>query len=150
MAHSMFPHTVTLYTTLTETDPETLEDTEHQHITILRGVLLDASKAANVNKSGLEGADAANLYIPFDVEAVDGLTGGEKVYADPVAFLNADDKSGLWTLSDGGNTVFAKGEIVEPDRDVAFLELKYGNVYTVTKVDEKDFGGLAHWEVGGA
>lgn len=38
---------------------------------------------------------------------------------------------------------------MEPDRDRDFLEKAYDGVYSVTKVDEKDFGELAHWEVGG-
>lgn len=146
----MFPHTVTLYTTITESDPETLADTEKRYITVLRGVLLDAAKASNVRTSGLEGADSANLYIPFDVDAVDGETGESKTFVPAVEFFNAEDKNGLWTLSDGGNTIFVKGEIVQPEYSTSLLEMKYGDVYTVTKVDCKDFGKLPHWEVGGA
>lgn len=50
----MFPHVVTVYNTYVETDPSTLEETTANHITVLRGVLLDASKGSNVTKSGLE------------------------------------------------------------------------------------------------
>lgn len=60
----MFPHTVTIYNVSQETDPATFKDVEKTYITVLRGVLLEASKAANVRQSGLEGADAVNLYIP--------------------------------------------------------------------------------------
>ena len=59
----MFPHTVTVYNTETEELSENdFEPTLVNHITVLRGVLLDASKGSNVTKSGLEGADAVNLY----------------------------------------------------------------------------------------
>ena len=75
------PHVVTIYNIVRETDPATLEETEQAYITILRDVMLQASKAANVRKSGLEGADAVNLYIPFFVEAVDGKTGAAKTYS---------------------------------------------------------------------
>lgn len=146
----MFPHTVTVYNTITEEDPSTFEETTINHITILRGVLLDASKKTNVNRSGLEGADAVNLYIPFSVEAVDGVTGRKRVYVGPVEFWRAEDKSGLWTLSVSRDSFFVKGEAVHPEWSVQTIEAYYDGVYDITKVDEKDFGDdMAHWEVGG-
>lgn len=66
------PHTVTIYNIVQETDPTTLDEVEKVYTTILRGVMLQASKGVNVRESGLESADAVNLYIPFSVEAVDG------------------------------------------------------------------------------
>ena len=45
---------------------------------------------------------------------------------------------------------FVKGEHVHPDWDAQTVEAKYDDVYDVSKVDYKDFGGeMAHWEVGG-
>lgn len=145
------PHTVTVYNVVTETDPATFDDVTTNHITILRGVFLDASKGTNVRESGLEGADAVILHIPFDVVAVDGITGSAKAYASPMAFWRAADKSGLWTLSADRNTFFVKGEVVE-DESEEYINLMHDGVYTVTKVDEKDFGSAAlrHFEVGGA
>lgn len=148
---SMFPHTVTLYNVTHETDTGTMQDVTKLYVTVLEGVLLSASKAANVRASGLEGADAVNLYIPFSVEAVDGTTGKAKTYAPPQAFLSAADKSGLWTLSvngNGGTTFFVKGEFVTDNETLA---LSQDGCYAVTKVDEKDFGSIdmRHWEVGG-
>ena len=145
------PHTVTIYNSVKETDKETFQETQKLYVTVLRGVMLQASKAVNVRESGLEGADAVNLYIPFDVEAVDGTTGKPKTYTGPQAFYNAADKSGLWTLSvngNGGTTFFVKGEFVTDDETVALAQ---DNCYTVTKVDEKDFGSvdMQHWQVGG-
>lgn len=150
MHTSMFPHTVTIYNVSTETDKTNFEDVTTQHITVIHGVLLDAVKAANVRESGLEGADAVDLYIPFDVKAVDGVTNEPKEYIGPVDFWKMEDKSKYWTLSDGGDTFFVKGVVVEPDKDREFIDMAYDDVYTVTKVDEKDFGGLQHFEVGGA
>lgn len=148
---SMFTHTVTVYNIVQEIDPSTLDEVEKVYTTILRGVMLQASKGVNVRESGLEGADAVNLYIPFGVEAVDGTTGKAKTYIGPQAFYNATDKSGLWTLSvngNGGNTFFVKGEFVTDNETVA---LAHDDCYNVTKVDEKDFGSapMQHWEVGG-
>ena len=173
---SMFPHTVTLYQTETVIDDK-LNETTVNHITVLEGVLLIASKAANVRATGLEGADAVNLHvpfgvkavdgvtgeektyvdmwhmnlhIPFDVNAVDGVTGKAKTYVDPVeGWKKEQDKSKVWTISIG--TVFVKGRVIEPDASRTALELGYDDVYQVTKVDKIDFGSpdMQHWEVGG-
>lgn len=141
----MFPHTVTLYY-MTE-NPVTFQTTNH--ITILKGVLLDASKGSNVRSTGLESADSVNLYIPFDVEAIDGESLFEQRYVGPVEYEKIEDKSGLWTLDEGSKCFFVKGSVVLPDRNFEFIKLNYDDVYRVTKVDVKDFGSLQHFEVGG-
>lgn len=146
------PHTVTIYNVMQDIDPATLDEVTHVYITILRGVMLQASKGANVRESGLEGADAANLYIPFTVEAVDGKTGAAKVYAKPQEFAKAADRSGLWTLSyngNGGETVFVKGEFISDNMTVVQY---HDDCYKVTKVDAMDYGSadMRHFEVGGA
>ena len=147
LAPTMFPHMVTLYQTETFIDDK-LNETTVNHITVLDGVLLIASKAANVRATGLEGADAVNLYIPFDVKAVDGVTGENKKYVDPVEEWKTEkDKAGIWTISIG--TVFVKDRVVLPDATRTVLELGYDDVYQVTKVDKLDFGGIPHFEVGG-
>ena len=149
------PHTVTIYNVTQETDQATFKDVQKSYITVLRGVMLQASKAANVRQSGLEGADAVNLYIPFSTPAVDGVTGAAKRYVGPQEFWRAVDKSGLWTLStdgNGGTTFFVKGKVVEPEKTEEAIEMLYDDVYKVTKVDMKDFGSadMQHWEVGGS
>jgi hypothetical protein len=148
------PHTVTIYNVTQEQDQD-FNDTQKSYITVIRGVMLQASKAVNVRESGLEGADAVNLYVPFASLAVDGVTGQEKRYVGPQEFWRAADKSGIWTLStdgNGGTTFFVKGEVVEPDKTEQMIEMLYDDVYKVTKVDMKDFGSAAmqHFEVGGA
>lgn len=146
---TMFPHTVTVYNTYTE-QGEDYKETVTNYITILRGVFLDAKKAVNVRESGLEGADAVDLYIPPTAKATDGVTGELVEYVGPREFYNAPDKTDLWTLSDTGTTFFIKGEVVEPDMDRQAMEMAYDDVYSVTKVDFKDYGSLRHIEVGGA
>nr|DAV40834.1 MAG TPA: hypothetical protein [Caudoviricetes sp.] len=146
------PHTVTVYNSVKETDLTTFEEVARLYVTILRGVMLQASKGVNVRESGLEGADAVNLYIPFGVEAVDGTTGAPKTYTGPQSFFKAADKSSLWTLSvngDGGTTFFVKGEFVTDNETVA---LSHDDCYNLTKVDMKDFGSpdMQHFECGGA
>lgn len=46
------------------------------------------------------------------------------------------------------DNVFIKGEFVTDNETVALAQ---DNCYTVTKVDEKDFGSvdMQHWQVGG-
>lgn len=142
------PHTVTVYNVVTEEDAE-FHTTTTNYMTILRGVLVDETKGRNVRESGLENADDVTLHIPREIVAVDALTGSIKTYVEPIAFFNAVDKSGLWTLSVDAGTFFVKGEIVEPGKTEQYINMRYDGVYTVAKVDNKDFGGLAHWEVGG-
>lgn len=81
------PHTVTVYNVVREPDPATLKDVTNLYVTVLDGVFCEAAKGVNVRKSGLEGADAVNLYIPFTVKAVDGFSGKPKTYTEPQAFL---------------------------------------------------------------
>lgn len=84
------------------------------------------------------------------MEAVDGVTGVPRKYTGPVEFWKADDKSGLWTLSVARDSFFIKGEAIHPEWTVQTIEAAYDDVYSITKVDLKDFGdGMAHWEVGG-
>ena len=81
----MFPHTVTVYNTAVEYD-DNLNEKVTKHITVLHGVFLEASKAANIRATGLVSADAVNLYIPHRVDAVDGVTGKKRAYIPPLEF----------------------------------------------------------------
>ena len=146
----MFPHTVTLYNVLSNTDPATLEESTKAAITILRGVLLDAQDGASVSPQGYGGAAACTLYIPFSVDAADGMTGSPKRFAAPAAFGLAADKSGLWTLTTDGKAFFVKGEAVGPGKSLEELKQLYDGVYTVAAAHTRDYGtpDMHHWEVG--
>lgn len=143
---SMFPHTVTVYNTAE--NPVTFE--AENHVTVLRGVFYDSRKAANVIQSGLANADSVNLIIPFAVEAVDGETGEAQTWLNPKAYETATDKSKHWTIRADTSCFFVKGEIVLPGRTFQDINGAFDNVHRVTSVDEKDFGNLKHWAVGGA
>lgn len=142
---SMFPHTITVYNT--SENPTTFE-TEN-HITVLRGVFYDSAKAVNVRESGLSNADSVNLIIPFDVEAVDGVTGEPQTYLAPKEYETAADKSQFWTIKTS-DCFFVKGEVVQPGMSFRDINAAFDYVHNVTTVDEKDFGGLPHFSVGGA
>lgn len=143
---SMFPHTVTIYNTGDE-NPTTFE--KEVNITVLHGVFYDASKAANVRESGLVNADAVNLIIPFSVEAVNGETKETQTYLSPKEYETAIDKGKHWTIRTS-DCFFVKGEIVRPGLSFSEINRAFDGVHNVTSVDEKDFGSLQHWEVGGA
>lgn len=153
----MFPHTVTLYNVSVEED-EYSNSHVTNNITILKGVLYDASKAVNVRISGMEGADAVNLYIPFSVDTFDSLYAGtedhpKKKYVGPKEYDAAEDKSGIWTLKPDQNCFFVKGEaIASVSTKFGEINRLFDDVHVVTKVDTKDFGtpDMQHWEIGGA
>ena len=144
------PHTVTIYNV--GENPETLE--QEYNMTFLRGVFLDVRQAANIEKSGLRDADAATLFIPFSVEAVDAVTETPKQYIKPKAYRQLTDTSGYWTLEPGGlnsgaDSFFVKGEVVNYSGYAKMREL-YDDVYDITTIDTRDFGspGMQHWQVG--
>lgn len=145
------PHTVTVYNAHENMD--TLKP--EYNITVLEGVFLDISKGANVVKSGLENADAAKLFIPFGIEAVNGVTGQSQTYIDPKAYERLEDKSAYWTIRAGGTTsvndcFFVKNRVVS-DMDFQDLNSYYDHVFRVSSVDLRDFGSesMRHWEVSG-
>ena len=143
---SMFPHTVTVYLT-GEEDPVTFE--KETGITVLEGVFYDSSKAVNVRESGLANADSVNLIIPFGVKAVNGETGEEQTYLPPKEYETSMEKHAHWTIRTG-DCFFVKGEVVRSGLTFQEINNAFDNVHNVNTVDEKDFGRLKHWEVGGA
>lgn len=143
------PHTVTLINVI-EGDDYAMQ----YNITVLHGVMLQASKRANVNKSGLLDADAVTLYIPFTVNAT-GPAGGEKRFVGPKAFEALGGSRDIWTLRGGSKSsavgcFFIKGEISDGLSYAEALKT-YDDVYRVTTVDTMDYGSASmhHWEVGG-
>ena len=118
--------------------------------TVLRGVMLQASKKTNVSKSGLVDADSVTLFIPFSVDA------GGKTFLKPKEYAATEDKSGVWTLKAGGESsaaecYFIKGEVNANGMSYAQALVAFDDVYRVTSVDIRDFGSasMQHWQVGG-
>ena len=144
-----FPHTVTLYNTRSVLDRADYQETTICSVTVLRGVLLDATGAVNVTAGNRSGDGASRLYVPCGAEAADGVTGEPREYADPAAWARMEDVSGVWTADTSGGTFFIKGEVVEPGKSFQELHREYDGVYAVTRVDKRDFGGLKHFMIGG-
>ena len=142
------PHEVTLYNVYEDDNGDV-----NIGITILKGVMLQNSKADNVNKSGLQNADSATLFIPFSVTAT-GTDGTPKTFLKPKAFRYAESKGTHWTLVSQGlesdhDCFFVKGVVVDAN-GYAYMREHYDDVYKVTSVDVRDFGSMnmRHWQVG--
>lgn len=150
---NMFPHTVTVYNHIGESLETGLPESK---ITILKGVLLEISQGANIMKSGLNTADKAKLYIPFSVDAKDGLTGEKQKYVSPKEYDHLESKKGYWTIGNrdkqsGQECFFVKGEVVNEMADYSTVNDLYDYAYRVSTVDVYDYGSpsLRHLEVGG-
>ena len=139
------PHVITLVNCIEG------EDYAMQYLpTVLHGVMLQASKRSNVNKSGLIDADSVTLFIPFSVDS------GGKTFYKPKEYAALDDKSEAWTLKSGGDSsavecYFIKGDVLAAGVSYAQALEMFDDVYRVTSVDVRDFGSatMQHWQVGG-
>lgn len=93
-------------------------------------------KAANIIKAGLENADSAMIYIPFDCQ---------KQYKKAKAFEESPE--GYFTLRPGD--LIVKG-LVDFEGTDTQIKAKFDDVVTITSVDTMDYGSpdMQHWEVG--
>ena len=99
----------------------------------------DDSKGVNLNK-GYENADDVNVYIPKDKNDMSG-------YTEPKFYIGLND---TWTLNNGDFIV--KGQTFENQvSSIKELKEKYNDVFTITLVDDKDFGSknMHHFEIRG-
>lgn len=104
---------------------------------LIENVFWDDAKIVNLSL-GLENADEVNVYIPKDKN---DLT----KYVKPKKY-NAVDNS--WTLKEGDYIVRGNVNINEIQE---IKELSDYDVFTITSVDDKDFGSpsMQHFEVKG-
>lgn len=106
---------------------------------LIEKVFWDDSKGVNLN-AGYDNADDVNVFIPKNQNDMSG-------YVEPKKYNGEDE---VWTLNNGDFIV--KGEATE---DVVYgikeLVTKYDNVFTITLVDDKDFGSshMHHFEIRG-
>lgn len=137
---NMFPHTITIYN---QTEDEVTFETI-VNITVIRGVLVDESQGANIQKSGLTTADAVNVVIPFEADA------GDKTFLPEREYELSLKQAKHWTMRPGKD-FFIRGEVVVLGKSYERLSQQYDGVYHITAVDTKDFGpaGMRHWQIGG-
>ncbi len=118
----MLPDEVVLANFLGEVD-----DVATFQFTTLKPVYCYGGQGASVDNTGRRKDDSANLYI-FDLQSkAYGEDGGERQYLDYTLWKALPDKSGFWTLYDGGRDYFRK--IGLPGREfrvISFQKLKAG------------------------
>ena len=68
-------------------------------------------------------------------------------YMSAKQYQNLKNVGGRWTLKEGDK--ICKGSIAVMPASFAELEANYDFVYTITSVEVKGYGGLAHIKVGG-
>ena len=105
----------------------------------IENVFWDDSKGVNLNK-GYENADDVNVYIPKEQNDMSS-------YTEPKFYIGLND---TWTLRNGDFIV--KGKTFENQvSSIKELKEKYNDVFTITLVDDKDFGSanMHHFEIRG-
>lgn len=105
---------------------------------IIEHVFWDDSKAINQNR-GYDNADDVNVFIPKSQNDMSG-------YVEPKQYEGLNK----WTLQIGDFIV--KGEVEEKEvSSIKELTSKYDNVFTISLIDDKDFGSssMHHFEIRG-
>lgn len=106
---------------------------------LIKNVFWDDSKGINRNL-GYENADDVNVFIPKSQNDMSG-------YVEPKKYKGLNN---TWTLENGDFIV--KGN-TEESSVISIKELvkKYDNVFTISLVDNKDFGSknMPHFEIRG-
>jgi hypothetical protein len=106
---------------------------------LIGNVFWDDSKGINRNL-GYENADDVNVFIPKSQNDMSG-------YVEPKKYKGL---SYTWTLENGDFIV--KGNTSESEvLSIKELVQKYDNVFTISLVDDKDFGSenMHHFEIRG-
>ena len=106
---------------------------------LIDNVFWDDSKGINL-KMGYENADDVNIFIPKSQNDMNG-------YVEPKKYKGLID---TWTLNNGDFIV--KGQTFENQvSSIKELKEKYNDVFTITLVDDKDFGSInmQHFEIRG-
>jgi hypothetical protein len=115
------------------TEPFTRDVKFKKHV--IDNVFWDDSKGVNLNR-GYDNADAVNVYIPKDKNDMSD-------YVNPKHYNGSN-----WTLNNGD--LIIKGEVAENEVS-GIKELNAYEVFTITMVDDKDFGSpnMQHFEIRG-
>lgn len=134
---TMFPHTVTVLNKI-ESD-----DGVFYLPTILEGVLYVTSRSSSRTTTGSDNKDDIKCTIPFKVKV-------GKPFISRLDYnkLSDDDKVKYWTLSK--EDIIVNDIITGSQISLKMINSKYEDKMVVSFVDTLDFGGLRHWQVGGA
>ncbi len=121
-------------------------------LTLLRGVMLQASNGRSVQLRGDAEAADATLYIPLSVRA-ENPSGESVSFLPPLEYARCPDPEKHWTLQPEGESAgrcsfFVKGELSVPCT-LANARENHDYVYTVAGWQLHDYGSpaLQHYEV---
>ncbi len=122
------------------------------HLTLLRGVMLQAMNGRSVQLRGDAEAASAILYIPLSVRA-ENPSGESVSFLPPLAYASCPDPEKHWTLqpegeSAGRGSFFVRGELSAPC-SLAEAREAFDDVWTVAGWQLHDYGSpnMRHWEV---
>ena len=122
-------------------NPETAND--EYLTTVITGVSWYGHTVTSADNNGLTAADQFIVRIPQDAD-----TNG-KTYVDPIAYKNAVDVSGLFTLAQGDTVI--KAEIIATPVKPADVQGTYSDCFTVLGVtDNRRAPNAPHWKVVGS
>ena len=134
---TMFPHTVTVLNKVEDNDGVRYLPTR------LDGVLYVTTRSSSRSTTGSDNKDEIKCTIPFGVSV-------DKAFVNRLAYnkLTDEDKAKHWTLSK--EDIIVKAVIEDPQLALKTINSLYEEKMVVSFVDTLDFGGLKHWQVGGA
>ena len=122
------------------------------HLTLLRGVMLQALNGQSVQRRGDQEETIATQYVPLSVHATNAA-GENATFLPPLEYARCSDPEKHWTLqaegeSAGRGSFFVKGEISEAC-SLAEARERYDYVYVIAGWQLHDYGSraLQHWEV---
>lgn len=132
-----FPHTITVLNKV-ETDDGVI-----YLPTVIEGVLYVASRSVSHSTTGVDNKDDIKCTIPFSAKV-------SKQFIGNIAYnkLSLDERLNYWTLSQGD--IIVKDIISESQISLKTVNNNYEEKMVISYVDKFDFGGLRHWQIGGA
>lgn len=133
----MFPHTVTVLNKVQNDDGVLYLPT------VLSGVLYVTSRSSSRSTTGSDNKDDIKCTIPFSVKV-------DKPFISRLDFdkLSNEEKAKYWTLTK--EDIIVKDIISNSQLSLKTINSNYSEKMVVSFVDTLDFGGLRHWQVGGA
>lgn len=134
---TMFPHTVTVLNKVQSNDGVLYLPT------VLSGVLYVTSRSSSRSTTGFDNKDDIKCTIPFGVKV-------DKPFISRLDFdkLSDEEKAKYWTLTK--EDIVVKDIIFNSQLSLKTINSNYSEKMVVSFVDTLDFGGLRHWQVGGA
>lgn len=134
---TMFPHKVTVLNKVQSNDGVLYLPT------VLSGVLYVTSRSSARSTTGSDNKDDIKCTIPFSVKV-------DKPFISRLDFdkLSDEEKAKYWTLTK--EDIIVKDIISNSQLSLKTINSNYSEKMVVSFVDTLDFGGLRHWQVGGA